>query len=387
MQELAECLPFELLRSGKDRGDYLVTTHCKIVAMTCTHAALMRDNLVRLGFGYDSLVCEESAQILEVETLIPMLLQKTAGSGMESRLKRVVLIGDHHQLPPVVKNRAFQRYGHLDQSLFLRFIRLNVPHITLNAQGRARPGIAGLYNWRYNGRLKDLARVKDKLEYRLANTGLMYDYQFIDVPDYDGIGESSPLPYFYQNLGEAEWAVGLFMLLRLFGYPGDKISILTTYNGQKILIKDVLAKRCGWNPLYGWPKTISSVDQFQGDQNDFIILSLVRTGNSVGHLRDVRRLVVALSRARFGLIVLGRFNTFDSCTELQPAMEQFRSRPRVLALYKDFKEEFWPCERFLNTDREYARANTHLVLGGLDEVWRLIGDIQTTRAREVSSLA
>ena len=40
------------------------------------------------------------------------------------RLKRVVLIGDHHQLPPVVKNMAFQKYGHLDQSLFTRFVRL-----------------------------------------------------------------------------------------------------------------------------------------------------------------------------------------------------------------------------------------------------------------------
>eukprot|EP00971_Amphidinium_carterae_P285035 5658332-Amphidinium_carterae.1 len=61
---------------------------------------------------------EESAQILEVETFIPMLLQQS-DRGV-SRLKRVMLIGDHHQLPPVVKNRAFQKYGHLDQSLYAR---------------------------------------------------------------------------------------------------------------------------------------------------------------------------------------------------------------------------------------------------------------------------
>ena len=65
------------------------------------------------------------------------------------RLKRVVLIGDHRQLPPVVKNMAFQRYSHLDQSLFARFVRLGTPTVQLDAQGRARPEIAKLYNWRY----------------------------------------------------------------------------------------------------------------------------------------------------------------------------------------------------------------------------------------------
>lgn len=53
-----------------------------------------------------------------------------------SRLKRVILIGDHHQLPPVVKNMAFQKYSHLDQSLFTRFVRLGTPFVQLDAQVR-----------------------------------------------------------------------------------------------------------------------------------------------------------------------------------------------------------------------------------------------------------
>lgn len=53
-----------------------------------------------------------------------------------ARLKRVILIGDHHQLPPVVKNMAFQKYSHLDQSLFTRFVRLGTPYVQLNAQVR-----------------------------------------------------------------------------------------------------------------------------------------------------------------------------------------------------------------------------------------------------------
>ena len=76
--------------------------------------------------------CTLCVQVLEIETFIPMLLQRQQDG--HSRLKRVILIGDHHQLPPVVKNQAIQRYSHLDQSLFARFIRLGTPYIELNAQ-------------------------------------------------------------------------------------------------------------------------------------------------------------------------------------------------------------------------------------------------------------
>ena len=61
-----------------------------------------------------------------------VLLQNT-DDGV-TRLKRVILIGDHQQLPPVVKNMAFQKYSHLDQSLFTRFVRLGTPYVQLNAQ-------------------------------------------------------------------------------------------------------------------------------------------------------------------------------------------------------------------------------------------------------------
>ncbi len=74
------------------------------------------------------------------------------------------------------------------------------------------------------------------------------------------------------------------MYMRLLGYPAQKISILTTYNGQKFLIRDVLNKRCGKNPLLGMPMKVTTVDKYQGQQNDYILLSLVRT-KAVGHLR------------------------------------------------------------------------------------------------------
>lgn len=80
---------------------------------------------------------EEAAQILEVETFIPLLLQRPEHGC--NRLKRWIMIGDHHQLPPVIQNRAFEKYSNMEQSLFTRFVRLGVPCVQLDAQGRCRP--------------------------------------------------------------------------------------------------------------------------------------------------------------------------------------------------------------------------------------------------------
>jgi len=329
-QELEECRAFELLKGQGDRVNYLMARQAKVVAMTCTHAALKRREFIDLAFKYDNLVMEEAGQILEIETFIPLLLQRQEDG--VSRLKRVVLIGDHHQLPPVVQNMAIQKYAHLDQPLFTRFIRLGTPYVELNAQGRARPSIAKLYNWRYRS-LGDLPAVQQLPAFSTANAGLAYDYQFIHVPDFMGQGEMEPSPYFYQNLGEAEYAVHLYCFMRLMGYPAHKISILTTYNGQKHLLRDVIDRRCARHPLFGRPHKVTTVDKYQGQQNDFVILSLVRS-RVVGHLRDVRRLVVAMSRARLGLYVFGRRELFGDCYELQPTFKQLLARPTKLALVK-----------------------------------------------------
>lgn len=327
-QELEECRAFELLKSTVDRSNYLMTKQAKIVAMTCTHAALKRKDFLQVGFKYDNLLMEESAQILEIETFIPMLLQRQEDG--YARLKRCILIGDHHQLPPVVKNMAFQKYSHMDQSLFTRFVRLGIPYIELNAQGRARPSLARLYNWRYR-ELGDLPNVKENAVFHKANAGFSYDYQLVDVPDYNGRGESAPSPWFYQNEGEAEYIVSVYMYMRLLGYPANKISILTTYNGQKLLIRDVINRRCVPYDFIGPPHKVATVDKFQGQQNDFILLSLVRT-RFVGHLRDVRRLIVAMSRARLGLYVFCRRSLFEQCYELQPTFRLLLERPDCLAL-------------------------------------------------------
>ncbi|XP_030376024.1 RNA helicase aquarius [Scaptodrosophila lebanonensis] len=346
--ELEEFRAFELLRTGLDRSKYLLVKEAKIIAMTCTHAALKRKELVNLGFRYDNILMEESAQILEIETFIPLLLQNPL-DGL-NRLKRWIMIGDHHQLPPVIKNMAFQKYSNMEQSLFTRLVRLGVPTVDLDGQGRARASICSLYKWRYK-KLEDLQHIFERDEYKMANAGFVHDYQLINVDDFKGVGESEPSPYFYQNLAEAEYIVAMYMYMRLLGYPAAKVSILTTYNGQKHLIRDVINARCGNNPLIGWPHKVTTVDKYQGQQNDYILISLVRT-KAVGHLRDVRRLVVAMSRARLGLYIFGRVSLFKNCLELQQTFKLLMQRPLDLNLVP---EDSYPTQR-LTVDKVDCKA-------------------------------
>lgn len=166
--QLEEFRAFEMLRPGPDRANYLLVREAKIIAMTCTHAALKRSELVQLAFQYDNILMEESATILEIETFMPLLLQNPHFG--HNRLKRWIMIGDHQQLPPVIKNAAFGRFSNMEQSLFTRFVRLGVPTVTLDAQGRSRPSICALWGWRYDG-LGNLPHVQAMPEFSRPNAG------------------------------------------------------------------------------------------------------------------------------------------------------------------------------------------------------------------------
>lgn len=326
--ELEDIRPFEILRNPRDKANYLLVKEARIIAMTSTHAAMRRQEIASLGFHYDNVIMEEAAQITEIENFIPLALQNPQND--ELPLQRIVLCGDHLQNSPIIQNLAFRQYANLEQSLFQRLVRLGVPTIMLDQQGRARPSIAELYKWRYPA-LTNLPAVLSTPEFQVANAGFKHEYQFINVPDYKGRGEAEPTPHWIVNLGEAEYAVALFMYMRLLNYPAHKISILTTYAGQRGLINDILNAKCRDHPFFGRPKIVATVDKYQGEQNDYIILSLVRT-KSIGYLRDIRRLTVALSRARLGLYILGRRTVFESIFELKPAFDVLFTRPDELAL-------------------------------------------------------
>lgn len=347
-QQLDEFRAFELMRNMSDRAEYLLVKEAKIIAMTCTHAALKRRDLVKYGFRYDNILMEEAAQILEIETFIPLLLQNPDHNG-NNRLKRWIMIGDHHQLPPVIKNMAFQKYSNMEQSLFTRLVKLGVPTVDLDAQGRARPSLCNLFKWRYRN-LGNLAHITQQNEFKRANAGFEHEFQLINVDDYNGQGETEPQPFFYQNVAEAEYITAVYMYMRLIGYPAELITILTTYNGQKHLIRDIIRKRCASNPLLGLPKKVTTVDKYQGQQNDYILLSLVKTKN-IGHLRDVRRLIVAMSRARLGLYIFARVSLFKSCYELTPVFNILLERSTKLML---LPSESYPTKRELTEKPEIA---------------------------------
>ncbi|KAI2637335.1 hypothetical protein GGS21DRAFT_472724 [Xylaria nigripes] len=373
--ELEDVQPFEVLRRDRDKANYLLTNEARIIAMTSTHAAMRRTEIASLGFHYDNVVMEEAAQITEIENFIPLAMQKPKDGQMT--LQRVVLCGDHYQNSPVIQSLAFRHYANLEQSLFSRLVRLGIPVITLDQQGRARPSIAALYKWRYPS-LGNLPHVQSLEEFQTANAGFKYEYQFINVPDYKGRGEVEPTPHFIQNLGEAEYAVALYQYMRLLGYPASKISILTTYAGQKELIKDIVNLRCENEMLFGMPKIVTTVDKYQGEQNDYIILSLTRTSR-VGYLRDIRRLTVALSRARLGLYIVGRREVFEACYELRSAFELLLQRPDKLVLSTG---EMWPSKRLLADEEETAAPN-EAVMEGVEHLGRFVYEMSAARIEQL----
>ncbi|MCJ1472770.1 hypothetical protein MMC13_001419 [Lambiella insularis] len=372
--ELEDIRPFEILRSPKDKANYLLIKEARIIAMTSTHAAMRRQEIADLGFHYDNVVMEEAAQITEIENFVPLALQHPKHGRLP--LQRIVLCGDHLQNSPIVQNLAFRQYANLEQSLFLRLVRLGVPTINLDRQGRARPSIAELYRWRYS-QLGDLPNVLSALEFKQANAGFQYDFQFVDVPDYKGAGEMQPSPHFIQNLGEAEYAVAIYQYMRLLGYPAAKISILTTYAGQRALIRDVLGHRCARNNLFGLPRIVTTVDKYQGEQNDYVILSLTRT-NRVGYLRDVRRLTVALSRARLGLYILGRRELFESCYELKEAFDRLLQRPTSLMLVPG---ELFPASRELDEEVEATEMT------GVEHLGQYVYEMTQAKIKQLNGLA
>ena len=102
------------------------------------------------------------------------------------------------------------------------------------------------------------------------------------------------------------------------------------------------------------PECVSTVDKYQGQQNDYILLSLVRT-ESVGHMRDIRRLVVAASRARLGLYVFCRERIFAECPELSRTFELLRKRPNQLQIVTG---EGWPCQRLVDDSQATDKLHT-----------------------------
>ena len=118
-QTLRDCRFLELIRSHKKRCEYLVNQFVRIVAMTSTHSILKHEEFLSSNFHAGTIIVEEAGQLLDFETI--------AATTYTKYLKRMILLGDDNQLPPIVKNKLFQNMVNLQQSLFVRLLKISYP--------------------------------------------------------------------------------------------------------------------------------------------------------------------------------------------------------------------------------------------------------------------
>ena len=273
----------------------------RVIACTLTGAA----NRVLDGMKFTTLFIDEAAQALEAACWIPI-----------RKVSRVIFAGDHQQLPPTVKSIAALKAG-LGKTLMERIVE-NKPEIVtlLKVQYRMNDQIMQFSSREfYNGMLQTAPEIK----YR----GILdYDnpiswYNTDDLPDdieskEEFVGES------FGRINKAEAELTLQHLELYYGRIGKQrilderidVGIISPYRAQVQLLRRMIKKREFFKP-YRHLISVNTVDGFQGQERDVIILSLVRSNDEgqIGFLRDLRRMNVAITRARMKLIILGSVDT------------------------------------------------------------------------------
>ena len=244
---------------------------------------------------------DEATQASEPSALVPIV----------KGCRQLILVGDHQQLPPTVISRRAEQGG-LNRSLFERLIACGLTSTMLTTQYRMHPVMREYPSARfYENRLEDGCASTD----RPAPAGFLWpDWDrpmaFIpiegsEVQDEEGKSRS--------NLDEAAKVIGIVdELLAMGDIQASEIGIVTPYNGQVRLLSSLFEQAGGLEPgqRYGGLE-IKSVDGYQGREKDVIVFSTVRANDAgeVGFLSDHRRLNVAITRAKRGLIVLGHPTT------------------------------------------------------------------------------
>jgi intron-binding protein aquarius len=317
-REMMDLQPLEIILNYEDRIKYLMNRVVKVVGMTSTVFAMKFKELMESGFSYENVIVLDSNQMLEVETFFPL---------NSSKLNKVTMFGDVEQIGPMVRNQVLCKYSKMNTSLFARSVRLGRSMTHLNIQCEISPNLMNLIRFKYP--------IKDEHVSNQKIAGLQYDYQFIQVEDFKGHGEIS-----YQNLGEAEYVVALYQYLRLNGYTRNQITILTPYQSQKKLIMEILERRCRPFEIY-LTCQVETLDKFQGQLNDIVLISLVRT-KEIGYLNDCKRFHSIFTHARHGMYVCGRRQVFEK--EYSRVLEPLFHRPTTLTL--DSKQQMTDLVEF-----------------------------------------
>ena len=240
---------------------------------------------------FDLVVIDEAAQTVEPACWIAV-----------GRAKRVVLAGDHCQLPPTILSVEASRRG-FGVSLMERLVERYGPAVTrrLRVQYRMHDAIAGFSAAEFYE--SDLVADASVAGHRLCDLPGVAASPLTEAPvrfiDTAGAGHDEEVVHdSRRNRGEAELVVKKVRELLDAGVSAEQIAVITPYAAQVRLLRESLA-------VPGLE--IDSVDGFQGREKEAVVVSLVRsnTEGEVGFLADVRRTNVALTRARRGLIVIG----------------------------------------------------------------------------------
>ena len=256
----------------------------EVIGMTTTGAAKYQQvlHLVKPKI----VIVEEAAEVLESHIV----------SALNAGTQHLILIGDHKQLRPKLNEYDLAKNHHLDISLFERLIQNGMPHATLLIQHRMRPQIARLVCPHIYSKLINHDSVKKYHDIRSFDSNLFF-FQHYEEEEKDSLLLS------HSNEYEAQFVVALCRHLLKQGYQPSQVTILTAYTGQLLKVRQKMPKR----GFYG--VKVTNIDNFQGEENDIIILSLVRNNSlgNVGFLKEENRVCVALSRAKAGLYCFGNF--------------------------------------------------------------------------------
>jgi len=276
----------------------------RVIASTLVGAA----NRLLEGQKFGTLFIDEAAQALEAACWIPL-----------RRVSRVVLAGDHCQLPPTVKSIAALKAG-LGKTLMERIAERHPEAVTLlKIQYRMHEDIMRFSSdFFYNGLLQAAPEVKHRSILDLDIPMTWIDTAAFSV-DTSSLNPVSPFREQFVgesfgriNKGEAE--LTLLALQHYFNKIGKQrildehidVGIISPYRAQVQYLRRLLMKREFFKP-FRRAISVNTVDGFQGQERDVIVISLVRSNDEgqIGFLRDLRRMNVAITRARMKLIILG----------------------------------------------------------------------------------
>ena len=269
---------------------------------------------------FSNILIDEATQAIEPATWVPIMRS----------CRRLVLVGDHRQLPPTVISRRAEQDG-LRRSLFERMIDAGMTPTMLKTQYRMHPVIAEYSSSRYyDNQLENGVSADD----RIAPAGFLWpDWNapvaFVPI---DGAEELAVDGKSRVNRDEAGWVVKIVEQLLSAGdlQPSD-IGIVSPYNGQVQLLTDLFDGKgilAGEGDEEAGGLEIRSIDGYQGREKEVIVLSTVRANHDgeVGFLSDHRRLNVAITRPRRGLIVVGCADTLRHDGDWEGWLEWVRDR-------------------------------------------------------------